>query len=209
MQRVNFWMENKALRRSASKLQGHWWSLIIFLAVLVLYNYRSCCDLWMQHKEFCLLGTLEVLQFGLLLVVQLLLPKSDLGQPWLCLSAVLTSKDRSSAAFLCSLFNVALPSWRRRLFPVSAVGQYILDPLPSFPKAHTFIGKQNERFLRRYSFLWYHLTFLTLLEKLVKGETDYLKLWWHLNWTSRKGVQKSSLQVMLFCLHFWEWKNKT
>lgn len=69
-----------------------------------------------------MLGTLEVLQFGLLLVVGLLFQNQTGSAMALSSSCLETSKDDSSAASLGNVFSVALPSWGED-FSVSAVGQ--------------------------------------------------------------------------------------
>lgn len=92
-----------------------------------------------------------------------------------------TSKDGNSTQLLLAVFLV-LHCYGEEGFPVPTVGQKILNPFTSFSKAQSFAVKQNERFLKRYGFVWYHLTFPTSKEKLVKSEI-YFKLWWHLNWT--------------------------
>lgn len=125
----------------------------------------------------------------------------SVGLPSSCLE---TYKDSNSAAFLWNLFGFVLPSWGRR---PSCVCYRTIDarPFPLIPQGPDIYCETEWGVVKEVQFCLIppNISYLTGKDY---EKWDSFNIWWHLNWTFREGTQKNSLQITLFCLHFWEWK---
>lgn len=128
----------------------------------------------MQRQEFCLL---EVLQSWLLLDVGLLLSKSvmTLSSSGLGLPRMAIPHSSSGSLFCLVLL------WGRRL-SCTYCRTKVSKPFHLILWGIVTCCETEWEVFEEVWFFWYHLTFLTSKEKLVKSEI-YFKLWWHLSWT--------------------------
>lgn len=131
--------------------------------------------------------------------------KIKLGHPWVCLAPVLRLTRIATPQPFCETCSVLHCPPGEEDLPVSAIGQEMLDPFAFIPQGPDIYCETEWGGVKEVQFCLIppNISYLTGKDY---EKWDSFNIWWHLSWTFREGTQKNSLQITLFCLHFWEWK---